>query len=264
MNMAKSLILVMAKYGNHYFCGNLHTEKDVRKYFKDQNAIFDKVVERCRDFNEPVPFIENFALSTWTVSGEGASVARINNGSGDLEQETEAPGELIMSVYWASFEHASQLFHQAIERASSMHFISAVTFGVASIEGYLKYRSEIWNKLHPDQQLIDTKAHSVRFEDKIKEWIPLMTGGKQLDRRTRVWSDFLALQKIRDHQGIHPKQSGRAVSYHQLVNIMNKFRTGIAGFLVDLHILFDEKIPSQIIRVSFTPEIVIQKMNDNL
>jgi hypothetical protein len=91
-----------------------------------------------------------------------------------------------------------------------------------------------------------------------------MTGGKRLDKSIINWPNYKFLRKIRDDNVIHSKTSGYSISDQKLVEYMNKFKTGIARLLVQLHVLFNEKIPSRIIRGSFAPDVeIVEKDVEN-
>ena len=100
----------------------------------------------------------------------------------------------------------------------------------------------------------------VRFDDKINLWIPKMAKGKKLDKSGVNWKDFRNLRSIRDNLAIHPKFSGHGISYSDLADKINSFRTGIAGLLIQLHILFDERIPGTIIRSAYSPNVEVIKV----
>ncbi|MHA2403773.1 MAG: hypothetical protein ACXADH_12330, partial [Candidatus Kariarchaeaceae archaeon] len=130
-----------------------------------------------------------------------------------------------------------------------------------SIEAYIIHRVELWNRDNPHDCLTDSPAHKVSFDDKVDVWIPKMTGGKKLDKSIRNWMHFLDLRKIRDHVSIHPKSDGFGSSFSDLAEKINIFRTGIAGTLIQLHLLFHEKIPAIIIRAFYAPEVEVVEVN---
>ena len=83
-----------------------------------------------------------------------------------------------------------------------------------------------------------------------------MTNGKKLEKKQN-WEHFIKLRKIRDNTTIHAKQSSFEISIYDMAKIINRFQGGIAGLLIQLHDLFDEKIPAIIIRDSFAPEVYV-------
>jgi hypothetical protein len=101
--------------------------------------------------------------------------------------------------------------------------------------------------------LIDTAKNKVPFDDKITQWVPRMTSGKQIDKSSVEWGHFVRMRRIRDDVAIHPKLSGFSTSNTKLVDQINLFKTGIARLLVNLHILFGDQIPAIIIRAGYAP-----------
>ena len=91
-----------------------------------------------------------------------------------------------------------------------------------------------------------------------------MTGGKRLDKSIINWFNFKNLRKIRNDYVIHSKTTGYSISNQELAEYINKFKTGIAKLLVQLHILFNEKIPSRIIRGAYAPDVeIVEKDVEN-
>ena len=82
---------------------------------------------------------------------------------------------------------------------------------VAAVENYINYRAQRWNFSHASQPLLDSKSNKVSFDEKIDQWLPIMTG-KRLERDGREWADFLALRKLRDDRAIHSKSGARESS----------------------------------------------------
>jgi len=251
---AQNMILLFAKHGNHYHNTNFHSDADVKRAFALKGRDFEKLVIECRDFQKTVPFFENLIGSTMYSAG-GSSLARVDNESGATDLETQGPGTIVLNAYWAKFEAANDAIDQAVDKSSYTDFQSAVVEGIASIEAYIQYRVEYWNKHHPQQELQDSAVNKVPFDDKITQWVPLMTAGKLLDKSTAVWDHFVKLREIRDNVAIHPKSSGYSTSYEKLAEQINFFRTGIALLLVNLHLLFGDKIPAKIIRAAYTPDV---------
>jgi len=249
------LIIIFAKYGNHYHDENFITDASVKRAFKTNGIDFKSLVEKCRTPTESVPFFENLIGSTWTVSG-GAKMARVD-ASGHEEFSVQGPGKFTESTYWALAEETKKARDRAVSNISYTDLQAAIVHGIASIEGYISHRVHNWNKQNKDDQLFDSKQNKVSFEDKIKLWIPKITSGKKLDRSNRNWSDFIKLQRIRDALAIHPKPPGYGISYSDLADKINILRSGIGGLLIDLHEIFQEKIPGVIIRLKYMPDVEV-------
>jgi hypothetical protein len=84
-----------------------------------------------------------------------------------------------------------------------------------------------------------------------------MTNGRKLDKSFKNWSDFKRLRGLRDNVTVHAKQSSFTRTVYEIADGISIFRTGIAGSLIQLHELFDEKIPSLIVRGFFAPDIEV-------
>ena len=251
---AHDLIVSMVKYGNNYHAGRPKTDADVKRTFQGRGVSFDDVVEKCRNYNEKITFFENLLPSTLFVSN-GAKVSRVDNLTGEEDCTVEGPGMLSMSTYWSQYEQAEKSLEEAIRNQNYNELLAVITAGIASIESYIMHRVDIWNKLNPTDQLIDSKSNKVSFDEKIDAWIPKMSEGNKLDKSNKVWADYKFLRSIRDNVNIHAKHTGYGVSFVEMIGTMNRFKFGIARMLFALHRLFEEEIPAQIIRGSFAPDV---------
>jgi hypothetical protein len=175
---------------------------------------------------------------------------------GDEKTET-----IITSNYEAAYEAAERHLLRAVADASFLEFESAVVRGLASIEAFLNYRAGIWNERNPDNMLIDSKERKVSFDAKIDEWIPIMTGEK-LNKSDNHWNSFKRLRGIRDNLTIHSKATSHTVTYAELADLINAFRTGIAGILIDLHILCRNWVPADVVRGYYAPEAQVVKIDE--
>lgn len=231
--------MTMAKRSNHYveYYYNIHlqTDDDVKRFFSGGTGTFDQLVEFCRNYKQPVPVVENVLGSLMLVSGTA----------------------IITSAYRNLYETASENLDRAVKKVSYADLQSAVTAGISSVEAYINYRVEKWNAQNPNEQLIDLKNQKVSFDDKINKWIPKMTGGKRLNKSLKNWPHYKLLRGIRDNVTVHAKESSYTRSVYEIAEAINMFKTGIAGLLIQLHDLFDEKIPSNIIRDYFAPDVEI-------
>jgi hypothetical protein len=251
---------MFAKHGNHFYNTNFRSDADVKRGYKLNNIDFQKLVEDCRDFTKHVPFYENLSGSTFTAGG-GLQVARVNM-IGNEDMVTNGPANVTLIGYWAAFELACEARERAIEKSLYTEFLTAVTQGLASIESYINYRAEIWNITHSEDRLIDSRQDKVSLDSKIDYWIPKMTGGKKLDKSKAYWENFKKLRAIRDDLAIHPKSSGYIIALNVLAEKINLFRSGVAELLIQIHLLFDERIPAIIIRAAYLPEIEVTEVAD--
>ena len=254
------MILMLARDSNHGENVTFKTDADVKRYLAQRDIDFQTLVEQCRNFNENVPYFENLIDSTWGIS-PGAKVALIDKQTGEEKFEVQGPGTISISTYWAHFETACKTITNAVERTSFSELQVAIVHGIASIEAYINHRVELWNRDNPQGRLIDSSTNKVSFDDKVDVWVPKMASGRKLDKSIQNWMHFLELRKIRDHLSIHPKSVGFGSSFSDLAEKINIFRTGIAGFLIQLHMLFNEKIPAIIIRAFYAPKVEVVEVN---
>lgn len=253
---AHDMIMLFAKHGNHFHSRHFRSDADVKRALARNGIDYEKLVMRCRDCHEAVPFFENLVGSTASSVG-GASLARVNNETGAADLDTNGPGILVLYSYWAAFEVAVEARNRAVSKSSYTEFHTAIVHGTASIEGYVQSKTELWNKQHPENALLDSTENKVRLDDKITQWIPVVTAGRKLDRGSVEWNDFRTLRQIRDDLAIHPKSASYSISFSKLAEQVNLFRTGIARLLIKLHLLFDDPIPAIVIRAAYAPDIEV-------
>lgn len=257
---AHELVLTMAKYGDHAPGPHprFRTDAEVKRFYEGAGLTFEEVVERCREFALPVPVLENLLDSghVFVEAGGGGSIS-IEDAAGNELAKLKEPGVLVRSSYQHLFYTAMKAFDRAVEEGSWGEFLSALSNGIASVEAYLNHRAEIWNTRHPDDPLLDSRVSKVSFDQKIEEWVPKMSRGNKLDRSDEVWRDFQILRALRDDEAIHPKRSVGSVTYQEMAALLNRFRSGIGMLLVRLHVVFNEPIPSRIVRAAYAPEIEV-------
>lgn len=261
---SEKMIWTFIHHGNHSRYDSMKgaPKRPIEKWFADNNEPLPKLVSQCRRFFEsPIPFVENFIGSTWTVVSDGAGKAKVSmikGGKNEPEIEIEGPGTIGVD-YESKFESACRARDMAIEGASLDDLHTAIIKGIASIESYITHRTDIWNQsLAAHTQLNDKKEAKISFEEKIRGWIPTMAGGAKLNLGGAMWADFILLQAIRDNDAIHAKKYSQGVSFSDLASALNKFKTGIADFLLQLHVIFGEPVPRIVIRARFFPEVYVQ------
>ena len=264
---AHDLIIDQAKYAANGLRNGLFpafgSDNEVKKFFLFNGLDFDEEVEKAREFNYIISMVENFLGTVWETMGTakvGIGVAE----TGEVYEKPKGPGTLVWKNYENSFENAVRDFLNAIELLSFPEYCDALANGIAAIEGYINYKAEYWNRVNTINRLEDSRAAPVSFEEKIDNWIPIMNNGKKFEKSNRIWRDFKILRKYRDDYDAHLKKFAYVLEYKEFVEILNMFKTGIARFLFELHILFKERIPSIIIRYSFTPEIFVVEYDDNI
>jgi hypothetical protein len=262
---AEKMILTFIYHGNH----SRHDEmkeapkRAIEKWFADNNEPLPRLISRCRYFFvASVPFVENFIGSTWTVVSDGAGKAKAAmTKGGKNEPEIEIEGSGTMGVdYESKFESACRARDKAIDGASTEELHTAIIKGIASIESYIAHRVDIWNRsLAAHTQLTHNKGAKVSFEEKIKVWVPTMSGGAKLNLSGAMWADFIFLQAIRDNDAVHAKRFAQGASFSNLASALNRFKTGIADLLLQLHVIFGEPVPRVVIRARFFPEVYVPK-----
>jgi len=256
---AHDMIVAMAKHGNHDY--RFTSDAEVKRFFAADGYDFTDVVRASRKCNSAVPLVENLVPGTWSVTG-GATVAIVDSRTGEELTKVEGPGTYAPYEYWGRFEDAVRDLRQSLELASLGAFKDCVSSGHASLEAYVAHRAWLHNSLHPDSQLLDSKDHPVSFDKKIDEWIPAMSGGRKLDKRGRNWADFKALRKFRNNVAIHPKGPAMGMDYGVLSQLLNMFRSGVAGLLTDLYLHFHERIPCIIVRYAYLGDIELVSEGD--
>jgi len=254
---------MMARHGNHALTQKFVSDSDVKRFFEAKGLYWGSLIETSRKPSEPIPIVENLIGSTWVVPSGRAAIVR-NAATAQEEEITtlEGPGSLIASSYLQLFENSIDNLERCMERASFGDFQSCISNGIASIDAYITHRAIIYNHDHPDETLIDSKENKVSQDTKIDDWIPKMTNGKKLDKSTINWQNFKILRNERDNKAIHLKQPAISISYQQLGELLNLFRSGIAKLLTELHLLFNEKIPCKIIRYAYLPDIKLVETAD--
>jgi len=256
----RAMIMNMAKYGNHnyHFERPFNTDEDVEAFFHEQGFDLKRLVEICRQKDQSVPHVENLVTSGWSgmappgghlvvTDSQGEELAGFRNGES---------GSMTMSTYWSRFERAATGFDHCLATTSYEDLLSSLSSGISSIEAYIGHRVDMHNRLHSEEKLVDSRQNKVSFDDKVKEWIPIMSGRKFDKGKNRNWADFKVLRAVRDQQDAHPKTSAYAHSFKDMCHLLNRFRGGIAGLLLDLCIHFGEKqVPTIIIRHAYLPKV---------
>lgn len=236
------------------------SRRSVEVWFAENGRPMKQLIQELRQWPAPIPFVENIAEGAWHVVAEGdggVSAQLIVEGIGSTGK-AEAGGSLDID-YQSKFRAACKALDAAIDRCSLEEFHTAVTKGIAAIQSYLNWRTAIWNGKEGSPKLEDTKVNKVSFDVKIRDWVPLMAGGKSLKLDGQMWNDFRLLEKIRDDEAIHAKNLAQASSPDVLLDPINRFRTGIAQVLLELHELFDEPVPRSVIRAVYRPDVYVKR-----
>lgn len=203
-----------------------------------------------------MPLLENLIpISGWTVTGApGVVVSQTDSEGNEVARLEGEAGFMVAATDAALFEKAVTDFERAITQMSYTEYLSALANGLASIEAYIAQKAYQHNVRNPDDELLDDKDHKVAFEDKIREWVPKMAGEK-LNLGDKHWAHFQRLKRVRDTEHTHTKSPALHISYRELCKLLNLFRTGIAGMLLNLHALFGDTVPGVVVKYAFYPEI---------
>ncbi len=251
------MILMMTKYGDHGYQQRFDCDADVKRFFAAQGFDWSELVQTCRSNRQFIPLIENLIGSTFRVSGS-MKAAVVTDAATDKEKEIDSvkgPGTLTICTYLQLFENAATNLERCVENGLIGDLQSCVSSGIASIDAYITYRVCIYNANEPSEPLIDNRNRKVSQDTKIDEWIPKMSGGKKLDKSRLNWNHFKRLRAVRDDLAIHVKKIAFGINDKELCELLNMFRSGIAGLLADLHCIFSERMPCGIIRNTYLPDI---------
>lgn len=246
---AYRLVVTMARFTDNPLNSEqgfpVSSDEEVKGYFEAAGYVFDGVVEECRDPSISIPLVENVIGSTFLMIGD---------------EKTEI---IVTSNYEAAFDAAASHLDRAVTEASFSELESAIVRGIASIEGFLSFQAGNWNEEHPDNPLLDSKEDKVSFDTKIDDWIPILTGGAKLYKGDIHWQNFKKLRGIRDNLIVHPKSQRGTLTYLDLADLINSFRTGVAGFFIDLHVACRTFVPAHIIRAYYTPEVEVIRIDSS-
>jgi len=257
--LAIEKICAHAMYGNHGNIFRPKSKKEVYIYFKSKGINPFELAESCRNPKNKVPEFENLLGPTWEAMGV---VSLVDNRNGEEVFKMKGPGKFIWSTYEAHFEAACASRDRAVKESSVAALNECLSQGFSSIEAFLNTQSRAWNKLHPEDKLIDSVTHKVSLETKIDDWAFKMSGGGKIIKTGKVWNDFKTLKKIRDELAIHPKQPGYGISLGDLAKHINAFRFGIALFLGNLHRLLNKPVPALIINAIYTPDVEVAQTSN--
>lgn len=253
--MAKQMILMFAKHGNHYHNENFISDHSVAHAYKINGVDFDWLIEKSRSPEFKIPLFENMLSSTITM--EGCSIQTFD-ACGKPEIPIEGDGEYTKYPYWALMEKSYQLRQSSVEKPSYIDLHSAITIGISAIEHFMNSQAISWDTIHTEMPLLDSKENKVSIEEKIKKWTPIITNGKNLEIGGVNWNRFLELKSMRD-EIVHPKGAYGHMQISEMPYYINILRDGIADIIIQLHLIFKIKIPAIIIRYKYTPDVKLMK-----
>jgi hypothetical protein len=252
---AGTKLLMYAMYGEHTNRPRPTTPEQAQALIASLGLTWDSMVESCRDYRQPVLHFENMLRGTWTTEGGGQFVVIDNRTGRELAQLTGA-GELSMFEYLAHFDAATTARDRAVERSSYADAETAVVRGFGSIEAFLAQAAHDWNERHPEHSLVDASGKRARFDQKLDEWIPILSSGRRVEKGGQHWSDMVKLKQVRDNVA-HPKRLARAVPLTETAELLNAFRQGIGAMLGHLHLLLGSPVPASILNAIHMPRVAV-------
>ena len=209
---------------------------------------FDYFVEKCRDYSTSAPF-ENLADSgIWTA--EGGTLSVTDKITGETHGDYDA---IAINAYQGLFGESMELFKASLAENTYSLFRSSIVSGVSSIEAFIRQQAKYYNKINPQEPLLDDFNSKISFYDKFNIWLPKMTGN-HFDKSGREWEALKKIITFRDNEVVHPKGT-YGYNYDEIIALINLYKYGIPGILRQLHVLFKMTIPSNIIRACYYPEV---------
>ena len=236
---AKKLIFDLVKYSDHSnrsLTDGLKN-KTIEQWFEQNKYPFKRLVSDTRDWEYVVPFVENTMDSKVYISGAGI----IN-----------------VSDYQGEFESALEYRDAAINNADTEAYYACITKLFASLASYLLLKAECYNAEN-ENKLEDAQGSSVSLEDKMKLWVPILSGGKELDSSKKSWDLFQVQLAQCNEDAIHPKYSAQDLSSVELAEKVNDLRGGIINIMYELHVLLNDEIKSQLVRAVYFPDVYVSE-----
>lgn len=257
---AEEMIVMFARHGNHPFNINFKTKKEIIRYFTNKGVDFQKLVEDCRNPKNLVPNFENALGSTWKTSSDGdGKIGLVDKVTEEEVVSIKGDGELITSKYMSLIEDASEARDRSVAKGSLSEFLTAASKGVSSIEAYLRHRVSIHNKMTANKTITQFTIKKMSIDQMMDELVPIMSG-KKFIKSDICWHHFKKLQQYRHNEEVHPKCSAYAIQFGELATRLNLLRTGISGLLINLHLIFNERIPREVIRMRFAPDVIVSEL----
>jgi hypothetical protein len=166
---------------------------------------------------------------------------------------------VLRQAHKADFLAASNARDEAIQKASFDSFYTAISKAFSSIEAYFSLRVAVHNKQCTDPALKleerRPKGGFVSLDEKITDWLPIMTGVNLEIGKSPGWSDYKYLRNLRNDVVIHPKPDAGLSTLDELADGINRFRYGVGALMFLLHQAFQEPMQSTIIRAMRYPTV---------
>lgn len=265
---ARELIFYFIRWGDHseHHLRNLR-DSDVEDYLNRTGYNLSAAISELQSNpNRGIKLFENFLEGgTWEISASpGVQIKHSQLLDGVVVSERNVDEHAVFRIsHKADFTSACQSRDRAIEHTSFDEFYTALGKGFSSLEGYMTLRAAVFNdKVDINERLTEKRKGGgfISFEQKMRDWLPRMTGVTIDFDSSAGWQDFKYLRQIRNDVAIHPKPEAGLATIEQLADGINKFRTGIAAIMFLLHQSFGETMQSSIIRAMKYPEVRVLRV----
>jgi hypothetical protein len=174
---------------------------------------------------------------------------------------------VLRQAHTADFLAACIARDEAIRNRSFDSFYTAIAKGFSSIEAYFTLRTLVYNTKceDPSKKLSERrrKGGFISLDEKIKEWLPIMTGITVDVGKSPAWDDYKFLRNIRNDVVIHPKPGAGLSTIEELADGLNCFRYGIGLIMFLLHQAFNDTIQSSIIRAMRYPTVRVVRIKED-
>lgn len=251
---AENLIFDMTRYSDNTAMQNV-TNDEIKQWFERNNISWNNLVQIARNPERRLPLVENLIGSDFIVTGEGSvTITVMHDGYG--ASKLSSSGLVSIRDYHSKYDKALDSRKNAIMRNDYNELLNCVTNAVASIESYINCKATLWNKRH--SSIIFDVDNTSTLDVKLNDWLFTMTG-KCLKNINPLWNHFTDYKNLNNSIFKHNTVGSRANSFYEMAKLLNKFKTGIATAHFELHRLFNERIPSSIIRGKYLPKVFVEK-----
>jgi len=167
---SEKMILDMAKHsfsGRGFYGSREEVRIGVEKFFSEKDMDFHSIVENNRDhWNFTIPFFDDVNLYRfYAKKDEGLSLE--NPFYPEENREIIGPGFIIQYDYLMRYKFALDNLFLSVRYNNYFYLLSALSFGLSSIDAYINVGARRWNSLMPQDKMEDTKENPKSLEYKI-------------------------------------------------------------------------------------------------
>jgi hypothetical protein len=153
----------------------------------------------------------------------------------------------------AELSHFGQAGFQPCFRSYIAYLLASVT----AIDAYLN-RHRWFGLNDPSIRLSDAakkeiKNVAVSLDQKLRRWVPALTGGRLLDESGQPWAEYTILRVTRNGY-THVNDPDHRFELRRAADILNKCRLGVGQLLIDLAELFAHAPAPAMYRVRYAHE----------